>query len=282
MPRRSRISWNSLDEAVPPRIASSSESANRWSSARASPGPPRQTWNCSVSFSLEQLRPDGDRPADGGCGSGQPPASGAMRERRSSHSASCSTLPAAASTIAVDVGSPVELVDVRRSAPIRYVCSPITGRPSGSASPNTAAAPGRAPGRRGVLVHRDLLEHDLALGVDVAPGRRAQHVAHHLERGGRWLSSTRACSSVYSFDVAAFSSPPSSSNVWAISSRVVKRSAPEQQVLDEVRDSALGGPLVARAGIDPAADRDRAHPVQVLGDHAHATRERRHAMHRCR
>ena len=35
---------------------------------------------------------------------------------------------------------------------------------------------------RGVLVHRDLLEHDLALGVDLGERRREDHVRHHLER----------------------------------------------------------------------------------------------------
>ena len=33
-----------------------------------------------------------------------------------------------------------------------------------------------------VLVHRDLLEHDLALGLEVRVGGAQQHVAHHLER----------------------------------------------------------------------------------------------------
>ena len=35
---------------------------------------------------------------------------------------------------------------------------------------------------RVVLVHRDLLEHDLALGVDVAERRPPDHVGHHVER----------------------------------------------------------------------------------------------------
>ena len=36
---------------------------------------------------------------------------------------------------------------------------------------------------RRVLVHRDLLEDDLALGVDVVEARREHHVAHHVDRG---------------------------------------------------------------------------------------------------
>ena len=35
---------------------------------------------------------------------------------------------------------------------------------------------------RRVLVHRDLLEHDLALGVELVEGRREDHVAHHVDR----------------------------------------------------------------------------------------------------
>ncbi len=43
-----------------------------------------------------------------------------------------------------------------------------------------------------VLVHRDLLEHDLALGVDLGEERRVDHVGHHVERLSRWWSATRA------------------------------------------------------------------------------------------
>ena len=35
---------------------------------------------------------------------------------------------------------------------------------------------------RRVLVHRDLLEHDLALGVEVGERGREHHVAHHVHR----------------------------------------------------------------------------------------------------
>ena len=35
---------------------------------------------------------------------------------------------------------------------------------------------------RRVLVHRDLLEHDLALGVELGERRREHHVAHHVHR----------------------------------------------------------------------------------------------------
>ena len=35
---------------------------------------------------------------------------------------------------------------------------------------------------RRVLVHRDLLEHDLALRVELGEGRREHHVGHHVDR----------------------------------------------------------------------------------------------------
>ena len=35
---------------------------------------------------------------------------------------------------------------------------------------------------RRVLVHRDLLEHDLALGVELGERRREDHVGHHVDR----------------------------------------------------------------------------------------------------
>ena len=50
MPRFSRISWKSRDDAEPPRIASSSDAAKRRRSEREMPGAPMQTWYCSVSL----------------------------------------------------------------------------------------------------------------------------------------------------------------------------------------------------------------------------------------
>ena len=35
---------------------------------------------------------------------------------------------------------------------------------------------------RRVLVHRDLLEHDLALGLELGERRREDHVTHHVDR----------------------------------------------------------------------------------------------------
>ncbi len=48
MPRFSRISWKSRDDAEPPSSASSSDAVKRRRSERAIPGAPMQTWYCSV------------------------------------------------------------------------------------------------------------------------------------------------------------------------------------------------------------------------------------------
>ena len=59
---------------------------------------------------------------------------------------------------------------------------PITGRPSGC-EPKTASRDQVVDELlRRVLVHRDLLEHDLALGLELVEERREDHVAHHVER----------------------------------------------------------------------------------------------------
>src|SRR5438093_164017 len=58
MPRFSRISWKSRDEAEPPRIESRIDAAKRRRSERAMPGAPTQTWYCSVFF-LAKTSPGG-------------------------------------------------------------------------------------------------------------------------------------------------------------------------------------------------------------------------------
>src|SRR5213592_2231177 len=58
MPRFSRISWKSRDEAEPPRIESRIDAAKRRRSERAMPGAPTQTWYCSVFF-LVKTSPGG-------------------------------------------------------------------------------------------------------------------------------------------------------------------------------------------------------------------------------
>src|SRR5919204_2135375 len=57
--------------------------------------------------------------------------------------------------------------------------------------------------------------------------------------------------------------------------RRIRLGSLEQQVLDEVRDPGLPVRLVARAGADPEAERDRADVVEPFGDQALAAVELR-------
>ena len=59
-----------------------------------------------------------------------------------------------------------------------------------------------------VLVHRDLLEDDLALGVDFRVGRRQQHFGEQLEDLVGVLVEERACRCVVSLPVAALTEAP--------------------------------------------------------------------------
>ena len=118
-----------------------------------------------------------------------------------------------------------------------------------------------------VLVHRDLLEDDVALGVDVRIGRREQHFGEQLEdlvgvlveeagvQVGRLLAGRR---------VDRGAEP-----VEALGDldRRVAGGALEQQVLEEVRDPGLGRGLVPRSGAHPEPEGNRAHRGNLLGDH---------------
>ena len=60
---------------------------------------------------------------------------------------------------------------------------PITGRPERMVAEDGLGDQVVHEILRRVLVHRDLLEHDLALGVELVEQRREDHLAHHVERG---------------------------------------------------------------------------------------------------
>ena len=121
---------------------------------------------------------------------------------------------------------------------------------------------------RRVLVHRDLLEHDLALGVEVREDRRVDHVRHHVER----------------LLEVVVGDPDVDDGVLARGGRVQLAAEPvedlrdllrrvrarplEEQVLDEVRDPGLRRRLVSRARSDPEPERHRPDARDALGDHA--------------
>jgi len=126
-----------------------------------------------------------------------------------------------------------------------------------------------------VVDHRDLLEHDLALAVDVGKRRRYHHVAHRIERaahvGVRHARvDDRRVPRRCRVELAAH-------RIEQLGEleRVVARRPLEEQVLDEVRDPCPIRSLVARADSDPVAERDRSHPGKPLGHDANATRQRR-------
>ena len=126
-----------------------------------------------------------------------------------------------------------------------------------------------------VLVHRDLLEHDLALGVELGEGRREDHLAHHVERDlelvvGHARVDDRVLARGGRVQLAAEAVEDLGDLL-----RAVARGALEEQVLDEMRDAGLGVGLVARAGADPEPDRDRADVREALRDDALARVELR-------
>ena len=127
---------------------------------------------------------------------------------------------------------------------------------------------------RVVVDHRDLLEHDLALGVDLGEHRVVDHADDHVERrlepvvGDAGVDERRL---------------PRGGRVQLAAETVedlrdllrgVRAGALEEQVLDEVRDPGARVGLVARAGADPEAERDGADTRNVLGDDSLAGGER--------
>ena len=123
---------------------------------------------------------------------------------------------------------------------------------------------------RRVVVHRDLLEHDLALGVQLGERGREHHLAHHVHRRlevviGDARVDERVLARCRGVQLAA--QPVEDLGDLQ---RAVPLGSLEQQVLDEVRHPRFVRLLVARAGGDPVADRGRAHMLEPLGDHAFA------------
>ena len=171
-------------------------------------------------------------------------------------------------------------------------------RPAGDGRDHLGAADHRPPERmaaedglgddvvdevlRVVVDHRDLLEHDLALGVDVREDRVVDHPDHDVERG---------LEPVVRHPRVEQRRLPRGGGVQLSAEPVedlcdllrrVRAGALEEQVLDEVRDARARVRLVARAGPDPEAERDGAHARHLLGDDSLPGRELRElvALHR--
>ena len=128
---------------------------------------------------------------------------------------------------------------------------------------------------RRVLVHRDLLEHDLPFLVELGERRREDHVGHHLESlldmpVGYARVDDRVLARGRGVQLRAH-------RVERLGDllRVVRARALEEKVLDEVGDAGAVGTLVARAGADPEAERHRPDARHLLRDHALARVELR-------
>ena len=109
-----------------------------------------------------------------------------------------------------------------------------------------------------VLVHRDLLDHDLTLGVDVGEGRLQEHLGEQVERLlgvlveearvelGRLLARRRVRGRAERVEVLGDLD------------RRVALGPLEEQVLEEMRDAGLCRRLVTGSRLDPEPEGDRA------------------------
>ena len=116
---------------------------------------------------------------------------------------------------------------------------PITGRPSACDAEDRLADQVVDELLRRVLVHRDLLEHDLALGVEVVEERREDHVAHHVERGLDVMLRDAAVDDGVLARGGGVQLAAHLVEDLGDLERAVAARALEEQVLDEVRDAGL-------------------------------------------
>src|SRR3954453_11646543 len=123
-----------------------------------------------------------------------------------------------------------------------------------------------------VLVHRDLLEHHPALGVDLVDGQRRidQHLGQESKRlVGVLVEEPRVQVRRFLAGRGVRGGPHAVEELGDLDRRMALR-ALEQQVLEEVRHARLGGRLVTRARAHPHAERDRAHGGHLLRDDPNA------------
>ncbi len=129
-----------------------------------------------------------------------------------------------------------------------------------------------------VFVHRDLLEHDLALGLQFPETGPKDHVGHDLEgalemaveharvQGRRLLVGPRVDLRAHRVEDL----------VYLL--RAEALGAAKEHVLEQVRDAGLVLGLGGRAGRDPESQRGRAHPRDALANDAGARVERRYPV----
>ena len=243
---------------MPPKIVSSTRSAKRRSSWRESPGPPRQTWYCSVSLRSNRRLALGAR----GVSRRSCRRRGCSRRRRTP-----ARRPASTSCVVVDRAGGGDH-DVLRRVARRRGSGDLGRRRVGD---HRRAADDRAAERvlaehglaehvehlllRIVLVHRDLLEDHRALGVDVVERRAEHHVGHHVERLGEVLVDHAGVDRGRLLAGAGVELGAHRVEDLVDLERLVLRGALEQQVLEQVREPGLLLALGARAGADPEPER---------------------------
>ena len=180
MPRFSRISWKSRDEAEPPRIESSSEAAKRRSSVR-DPGRPETDVVLLGRPALEAVAGCGRAPerlagaARGACVAGRAPEE--LDDAARGH------VPGSGDDdVVVRIRGPVVGRDRAPGDGRDHRCAPDHRPPSGW-PPNRLRDDVVDEVLRVVVDHRDLLEDDLALGVHVREDGVVDHADDHVERG---------------------------------------------------------------------------------------------------
>ncbi len=126
---------------------------------------------------------------------------------------------------------------------------------------------------RRVLVHRDLLEHDLALLVDLGKRRREDHVGHDLEsRLDVMVGNACVDDGVLAGGRRVELGTHGVERLRDLL-RVEAARALEQEVLDEMRDACALCALVTGADVDPEPQRNRANAGDSLRDDALAAVE---------
>ena len=116
-----------------------------------------------------------------------------------------------------------------------------------------------------VVVHRDLLQHDLALGVDFGVGRGQQHLRQQVEDLlGVLVEEARVQVRRLLAGGGVDRGPEPVEALGDLDRRVAGGSL-EQQVLEEMRDPGLGRGLVAGAGAHPEPERHGPDRGNLLG-----------------
>ena len=116
-----------------------------------------------------------------------------------------------------------------------------------------------------VVVHRDLLQHHLALGVDVGVGRGQQHLREQVEDlVGVLVEEARVQVRRLLAGGGVDRGAEAVEALGDLDRRVARRPL-EQQVLEEMRDPSLGRGLVTGAGAHPEPERHGPDRGNLLG-----------------